>query len=319
MVRTLGRREFVRYTGRSAAVILALSGPRARTAESARRFKLCLSPGAIGVQGRFPEIVELAVRHGFEAVEPNTVYLASLSAEGAERCLGELTSKGLVWGAAGLPVDFRQDEVRYSAGLSELRRIAPALQRAGVRRMSTWIMPCHPERTYLQNLKLHTSRLSTVADVLAEHSMRLGLEYVGTPSLRSSQKYPFVHTMVETEELIRETGRGNIGFVLDSWHWWCAGESDSELETLPSDRVISVDINDAPADIPKERQIDGQRELPAATGVIDIAGFLGALVKAGYDGPVRAEPFNRALNELDNEAGCSSVMTAMRRALQKLG
>ena len=34
--------------------------------------------------------------------------------------------------------------------------------------------------------------------------------------------------------------------------------------------------------------MDLSRELPCATGVIDLATFLGALVKIGYDGPVRA-------------------------------
>jgi len=51
--------------------------------------------------------------------------------------------------------------------------------------------------TYLQNFKLHASRLRPVAQMLADQGMRLGFEYVGTQSLRNSRKYPFIHTMVE--------------------------------------------------------------------------------------------------------------------------
>lgn len=56
------------------------------------------------------------------------------------------------------------------------------------------------------------------------------------------------------------------------------------------------------------------RELPAATGVIDVRAFLNALAAIGYDGPVRAEPFNRELNALDNEAAVQATTAAMKKA-----
>ena len=37
-----------------------------------------------------------------------------------------------------------------------------------------------------------------------------------------------------------------------------------------------------------------------ATGVIPIKEFMQGLVDIGYDGPVRTEPFNQALNDLEN-------------------
>jgi predicted xylose isomerase-like sugar epimerase len=35
----------------------------------------------------------------------------------------------------------------------------------------------------------------------------------------------------------------------------------------------------------------------------------------GYDGPVRSEPFNKAVNELDNDAACAAVIAALKRAV----
>ena len=40
--------------------------------------------------------------------------------------------------------------------------------------------------------------------------------------------------------------------------------------------------------------MDNERALPGATGVVDIAGFLGALNTIGYDGPIVPEPFGNA-------------------------
>ena len=38
--------------------------------------------------------------------------------------------------------------------------------------------------------------------------------------------------------------------------------------------------------------VDGKRELPASTGVIDVKACSAALERIGFDGPVRVEPFN---------------------------
>ena len=48
--------------------------------------------------------------------------------------------------------------------------------------------------------------------------------------------------------------------------------------------------------------------------VIDLAAFLNALNKLGYDGPVRAEPFNQALRELPKEEAVAATAQAMKKA-----
>ncbi len=65
--------------------------------------------------------------------------------------------------------------------------------------------------------------------------------------------------------------------------------------------------------------MDSRRELPAATGVIDVATFLRALVTIGYDGPVRAEPFNQPLNDLDDDAAVRATADALRKAFTVAG
>jgi sugar phosphate isomerase/epimerase len=59
----------------------------------------------------------------------------------------------------------------------------------------------------------------------------------------------------------------------------------ADVQALRNADVVAVDLNDAPADVPKDQQKDNARELPLATGVIDAAGFLKALAAIGYDGP----------------------------------
>ena len=53
----------------------------------------------------------------------------------------------------------------------------------------------------------------------------------------------------------------------------------------------------------------------ASTGVIPIKDFVAALVDIGYDGPARAEPFNAALNALDDDAACAKTIAAVKQAV----
>lgn len=315
--RELSRREFCALATKTALAAMAATPALARAQSSTRERKMtiCLTPGSIGVSANQEEAIELAARHGFEAVEPFGNQLASLSDQQIAELKAVLKTRRLVWGASGLPVEFRQDEGKFNDGMKSLPKVAAAMQKAGVQRVGTWLMPCHDSLTYLQNLRQHAKRLGDAAQVLKEHGQRLGLEYVGTQTVRNRRKYPFVHTMAETKDLIAEIGTGNVGLVLDSWHWWTAGDSVEDILALKNEDVMSVDLNDAPAGLPKEQQIDGKRELPCATGMIDVAAFLNALQTIGYNGPARAEPFNKALNDLENDAGCAAAVAAMRKAI----
>ena len=59
--------------------------------------------------------------------------------------------------------------------------------------------------------------------------------------------------------------------------------------------------------------------MPCATGVIDLRAFMKALAAMGYDGPVRAEPFNATLRTLPADAALEATARAMKRAFALLG
>jgi sugar phosphate isomerase/epimerase len=314
---TQSRRNFIRTTGLATLGGITLANVQSAPATAgsgARKMTISFAPGSIGVQANQTKAIELAHQYGFESVEPYGGYLAGLAPAEMEALLGSLKQKNLAWGAAGLSVDFRGAEERFRSGLKELPAIAEGLQRAGVDRVGTWLTPAHDELTYLQNFRQHTERLREVASILKDHGARLGLEYVGPATSRMRRRYGFVHTLAEVRELMAAIGTGNVGVVVDSWHWYTARDTEAELLALSARDVVSADLNDAPAGLPIEQQVDNRRELPSATGVIDLKAFLNALVRIGYDGPVRAEPFNQALNELDNEAACAATIAAMKKA-----
>ena len=284
-----------------------------------RKMTIAFTPGSIGVKADQRRSIELAHYFGFESVQPFPKELAALSAAERDEVTGELGAKELVWAASGLPVEFREDRAKFDEDMKDWPRLAQTLQRAGVTRVGTWLMPTHDALTYLENFKQTARRLRQVAAVAGDYGLRLGLEYVGTKTLWSLRKYAFVHTMAETKELLAEVNKPNVGFVLDSWHWWTANETKQDILTLENKDVVSCDLNDAPKGIPKEQQQDPERALPLSTGVIDLKPFLEALVEIGYDGPIRAEPFSAELNDMDDHQACSKTIEAMQQALAFIG
>ncbi len=300
-----------------AAGALPISEVLAQTRK--RKFTIDLTPGAVGISADPREIITLAQTHGFESVQPNSNFLSALDVAEREEVAAELVEKNLKWGAAGLTVDFRETDEKFQEGMAELPKHAAALRNAGATRAGTWLKPFHGSLHYLANFRQHVTRLREIMKVYNDHGIRFGLEYVGTKKLWTSKLHPFIHTMVETKELIAEVDQPNLGFVLDSWHWYTAGESPDDIRTLTNADIVVCDLNDAPKEIRVEEQKDNQRELPAATGVIDIKGFLNALVDVGFDGPVRAEPFNKPLNQLDNAPAADATVTAIRKAITVAG
>jgi sugar phosphate isomerase/epimerase len=313
----VNRREFLNRTTRGALMAgFMTSGllnlPAAET--KTRKMTVDLVCGNLGISASQSEAIDLAARHGFESVGADGNYLASLSGDQSNDLKSLLKSRGLVFGASGLTVEFRQDSTRFEAGMKNLPGIAAGLQRAGVSRVTTWLRPCDDHLTYMQNFRQHASRLRQVAGVLGDGGIRFGLEYVAPRTSWVSGRYPFIHTLAEMKDLLAEINTGNVGLVMDSWHWWHAGDTAADLLALQGRDVIAVDLNDAPAGIPKDQLPDNRRELPCATGIIDVGAFLSALNQIGYDGPVRAEPFNQQVNKMPKDEACVAAATAVKKA-----
>lgn len=311
---SLDRRSFIQYT--SAALFTGFLPNLVSASDSKQRLmKLDLSCGRIGVKANQKQAIDYAAKYGFEAVVPDAGYLGQLSESQLADLKSEMQSKHLVFSAAGMPVDFRKDETKFKQGIASLPASAAALQRAGVTRTGTWLMPTHAELTYNANFKQHARRLKEISRILSDHGLRFGMEYVGPKTLWSSKKYPYIHSMPETKELIAEIDVKGVGLILDSWHWYTAHETKDDLLTLTNADIVAVDLNDAPAGLPIDEQIDQKRELPLATGVIDLATFLNTLNSLGYDGPVRAEPFNAALRKLPADQAVAATAAAMKKAV----
>jgi len=266
----------------------------------------CLSPWALGISLDWESCLTLAAAGGFQGIDCR-IERASSPAQirrGLER-------HGLRAGGVGLPLDFRGGEEKYRRGLEELPEIGRKAREIGAVRFTTWIPSFSDELPWKEDFRFHVERLGPAARILEEQGCRLGLEFLGPRTVREGHRYGFIRTMEQMLELCEAVGP-NAGLLLDSWHWYTSLGTVEEIRSLENRHVVYVHINDAPAGIPVERQRDTVRRLPGATGIIDLAGFLGALGHIGYNGPVTPEPFDPELKDAPPEEAAALAEQAQK-------
>lgn len=279
-----------------------------------------LNPGAIGVALPFEDSARLAAKHGFEGIEAPIAAIVDQGNElSVERVAEILQSLNLRAGGWGLPVNWRADEQEYREGLKQLRRFAEVAQRLDSPWVATWVPPVSDSLPFQENFQFHVERFRPCAEILAEHGCRLGLEFIGPKTLRQNAKYEFIYTLEGMLELCEAIGTGNVGLLLDCWHWYTSGGTVETLQRLTADNVVYVHINDAPAGVPVDEQIDNVRCLPGETGVIDIRSFLRRLAEVGFDGPVTPEPFRKDLAQMPPEEAVRLTAESVHKVWQQAG
>jgi sugar phosphate isomerase/epimerase len=312
--KAISRRTFCR-SAIAAAAALHFAGPllSASQAKGKVKFYKNFAPGHIGVRANQRHELEYAVKYGFEGISPDTGEFENKSASEISEWLGLMKEKGIRYGAGGLPVEFRRDEDRFKNDLAALPRQAGLLRQLGITRVATWIMPGSNELTYRQQFDMLTKRFREIAKVLKDNDIRLGLEFVGPRTSRSRFRFAFISTQIEMMELVNAIGTGNVGLLLDSWHWYTSHGTVDELLELTNNDVVHLHVNDAPAGIDIDKQVDNRRALPVTTGVIDLKGFINAMVKIGYDGAVECEPFDQELRKMEPDAAVQKTSESLNR------
>lgn len=267
----------------------------------------CLNPGTIGITLPWEDCLSLAKDNQFEGIDlPIDPQIP------AARYTDALQQYGLKPGGTGLNFHVSQSDNQVAEALAALPAICQRAREVGQTRFNTWILSFSDTLTRKENFRLHTERLGKAARILADHGCRLGLEFLGPKTIRDGHRYAFIRTMEGMLELADALGP-NVGLLLDAYHWYTSLGTVAELRSLDNNQVVYVHINDAPAGVPIEQQQDLVRCLPGATGVIDLAGFMQALVHIGYDGPVVPEPFVPELSQMAPEAAARQVGEAMQR------
>ena len=280
-----------------------------------------LNLGAIGHALPFDQACSLASKHNFAGIDLDLGYMSKLAkAQSLQAAKDWFAATGLKPGGIGVSAKWREtdSEETFQGSLGQFAEEVNLASSLGATRCFTWVMPRSNSHDFYAHWDVTVPRLQKVARILADGGMWLGLEFVGPATLRAGQKYDFIHTMDGMRAYAAAAGmhgNNNTGLLLDCFHWYTAHASLADIEHLNPKEVVYVHVNDAAKGRGPDEQIDNEREMVGATGVIDITGFIAALKKIGYDGPVTVEPFNKAVREMSTEDAVKMTSESLDKVL----
>ena len=279
-----------------------------------------LSTGAIGIQANMTDGLTLAKEAGFEGLDLNIGEASQLAEKHSVDYIKDLwKSSGIAMGGWGFGVSWRGSDADYYAGLAQLPARAELAAELGCFRTTTVVGPASNDMTFQDNWDFSVKRLRGVAEILNEYGHSIGLEFIGPATSRKGAKHLFAYTMDAMLGLAAAIGTGNVGLLFDTWHWYTCRSTVDDVRKLSASDVVYVHINDAPAGIDPDEQIDNIRCLPAETGVIPLTELMQILNDIGYDGPVTPEPFSKKVNEMEPAEAAKTTAESLNQVWQNAG
>ncbi len=163
---------------------------------------------------------------------------------------------------------------RSDAARAELFRAADAL---GVRHIKV-MPPFLPDDPAGDDL---AGEFATLCAQAADHGVMIGMEMLPFSRL------PNLGTALE---MVAAADAPNGGLLVDIWHVMRSGGTMEEVAQLPARFIIAAELCDAMTAMQGEITEDTMRHRKlCGEGEFDVPGFIGAMGRAGYDGPYGVE------------------------------
>lgn len=258
------------------------------------------------------ELAPLCRQYGIQALSAVREILEDEKA--AEEAAAVMKDNGLVWGLMPMPADFYHwdlDDERFDQALRTLARQAAAAEKLGVTHAYNHVWSSGP-RAYEENFEWHIRRVSAVSEILNDHGVQYGLEFLGPHELRSWQKHEFVHSLSGVLAIADAAG-GKAGIAFDTFHWYTSNNGcmdDVLFMAQHADRLVALHLNDAVAGVTYDKQQDMQRRLPMETGVINSREILARFKAAENNALYMIEPFEPSRTRFHDMTAQEAVRTA---------
>jgi sugar phosphate isomerase/epimerase len=152
-------------------------------------------------------------------------------------------------------------------------------------------------------------KFAQLATQAADVGARLGLEFFPWSNIK---------TMHDGLQLVEDAGHDGAGVVIDTWHIDRGHTPIADLASVPLDRIIGVELNDA------DEQVIGSlfedtvhRRRYCGEGAFDLPGMINALRVAGWNGPWGVEILSVEHRSLPVQEALSRAAQSARTVLDR--
>ncbi|MGY1824582.1 bifunctional sugar phosphate isomerase/epimerase/4-hydroxyphenylpyruvate dioxygenase family protein [Geodermatophilus sp. SYSU D00079] len=121
-----------------------------------------------------------------------------------------------------------------------------------------------------------------------------------------------VSTWERSWDAVRRADSPALGLCLDSFHVLSRGGDPAGFAQVPGDKLFFLQLADAPALRMDVLQWSRHHRLFPGQGAFDLPGFLGAVLAAGYTGPLSLEVFNDVYRQSDPARTAVDAMRSLQ-------
>jgi sugar phosphate isomerase/epimerase len=161
--------------------------------------------------------------------------------------------------------------------LEEAKRYSEAAEIIGCKHIQLVPLVEMNDNTWEEILEVTSSNVKKICDIGAEHGVSFQLEAVAWSPFRSLKR---------GLALIERVGKGNLGMVVDTWHFWAAGETTPE-EVANMDPSLIYNIHFCDGKKGEEGTVWDETDLRGyyfGEADIPLKEYADAIKASGYDG-----------------------------------
>ena len=153
------------------------------------------------------------------------------------------------------------------------------------------------------DLDLRAAQLRLLAEHAARRGMRIGLEALAWGSK--------VNRFSQVWDIVQRADHPHLGLILDSFHTLAIKDDWRAIKDVPGERIFYVQLADAPWVNTDPLTHSRHYRCFPGQGEMDVAGFVGAVLDAGYTGPISLEIFNDEFRAAPARANAADAMRSL--------
>ncbi|MEC1069390.1 2-keto-myo-inositol isomerase [Priestia megaterium] len=273
--------------------------------------KLCFNEATTLENSNLKKDLEYCNRHGYDYIEIRTMdklpeYLESYSMDDLAQFFNTNHIKPLALNA--LVFFNNRSETEYKEVIEEFKGMLETAQKIGAPYIVA--VPLVTEQKIIKGeIKDSCVQVLNELSELAEpYGVKIAVEFVGHPQCT-------VNTFGQAYDIVQAVNRGNVGLVLDCFHFHAMGSKLEDLKQADISKIFIVHIDDT-EDFPIGFLTDEDRVWPGL-GAIDLDAIFSTLKEKGYKDAVSVELFRPEYYQLSAEEAIKKAKETTIKAISE--
>ena len=192
------------------------------------------------------------------------------------------------------------DDARFAKSLARAEHKFDLMGELGAPMM---LVSANSSATAIADEGRAAAQLHTLAAAADSRGLKLGYEALAWA--------PHVKTWRDAWRSVERADHLALGVILDSFHTLAAGDRPPAPGEIPAGKIAYVQLSDAPRLDMSIVTIGRHFRCLPGQGDLDVAGFAGAALDAGYRGPLSIEVFNDDLRAAPVRATAQEAMRSL--------